>query len=371
MSSFHDKKTIYTFDHTPIHWLEKSSANHVDKTTLIFGVSSSGKSTIINEILFLCKHYIPNYLVITPNTSSDIYRKKLPDRCIIEDLTKERLQKIWNRQSHVTQIYNIANDNINLESLFMKANDRNAQIVLKTIKDKTISSINIVHNDKSLDYGQIKSQVAMIEKTKNNSIKKLYKTIIRENQSKLEKLDLTDKEAITLKYLDVNPRLMIIIDDCSELFKGWMKLFTKGEANVFESIFFKGRHNYISLVFAAHDDKFVAPELRKNARVTIFTSSSAVICSINKPQSGFSSQEKKDILKITDKIFSNKNDPNANKYQKLCYIKDDVEPFRYTIANLYEDFKLGCQPLYELIDSMPKKDDNIEDNPYLKSIIRK
>jgi hypothetical protein len=368
--AIHDKKTIYTYDHVPIHWLEKSPANHVDKTTLIFGVSSSGKSTIITEILYLCKNYIPNYIVIAPHASSDVYRKKLPDRCIIEDLTKERLQKIWARQCNITQIYNIANDIINLESLFMKANDRNAQIVLKTIKEKAIQSINIVHNDKSLDYGQIKSQVAMIEKTKSNSIKKLYKSIIRENQTKLSKLELTNKESITLEYLDVNPRLMIIIDDCSELFKGWMKLFSKGEANVFESIFFKGRHNYISLVFAAHDDKIVAPELRKNARVTIFTSSSAVICSINKPQSGFSSQEKKDIIKITDKIFSNKNDPNANKYQKLCYIKDDSEPFRYTIANLYEEFKIGCQPLYELIDSMPKKDDNIDENPYIRSLIK-
>ena len=50
-----DSKTIYTIEGTPIPWLAKNAYNHLDKTTLIFGGTGSGKTTVIEEILFLLK----------------------------------------------------------------------------------------------------------------------------------------------------------------------------------------------------------------------------------------------------------------------------------------------------------------------------
>ena len=113
-----DNKAIFTNKGEPIKWFDKSAKSFLDKTTLVFGGSGSGKTTIIEEILYLCKDSIPNYIVVAPKTSDTAYRGKLPGRCIKEDLTKSKLQKIWQRQYYFTQLYNTANDVNILESLF-------------------------------------------------------------------------------------------------------------------------------------------------------------------------------------------------------------------------------------------------------------
>jgi hypothetical protein len=147
-----------------------------------------------------------------------------------------------------------------------------------------------------------------------------------------------------------------------------MLYFKKEEVNPFESIFYKGRWNFITLVFASHDDKLVVPELRKNARVTIYTNSQALVASINKAQSGYTTHEKKEAMKMARKVFEG-DDRHIKSHQKLCYIREDLHPFKYTIADQYPEFGLGCDALLELVSKMPTTDDNLANNPFLKDLI--
>ena len=369
MNQIDESKTIYTDKGTPIHWLNKTYENFLDKSTLIYGSSGSGKTTIIEEILYFCKPYIPVFIVIAPRTSDKAYRKKLPARCIKEDLTKRTLELIWKRQFNLTQVYQIANDPINLESLFKKAPDRESTIMIQAIIHRANNKIDEINRNSALNYAQKKSQIISVEESRNKRIKKIYKESIMKYKTTLERQSLTDKEKITLYNIDINPRLMLIIDDCSEKFKGWMKMFKgKGDMNIFECIFYRGRHNFISILMSSHDDKIIDTEIRKNARVTIYCNSQSLVASINKPQSGFTPQEKKQAMEMAGKIFGNE-DYGIKTHQKFCYIREDNYPFRYTIANLYPEFTLGSDSLHELIRKMPKNDDNIENNPFLKDII--
>ena len=365
-----ESKTIFTSNGSPIYWLPKDPQNHLDKTTLIFGGSGSGKTTIIDELLYQLKDYIPNFLVIAPRTSDTTYRKKLPSRCIKEDLTKRKLQQIWDRQYNVTQLYNTANDLTVLESLFKRRPDRETYVMLTAIKKRASEVINEIENKKELDFAQKKSQKIAIEELLSKRIKTLYKTFITKYKSMLENLELTPHERIAVEYSDLNPRFCLIIDDCSEKFQSWMKYFKKGEINPFESIFYKGRWNYLTLIFAAHDDKLVNPELRKNARVTIFTNSQALVASINKAGNGFTSKDKKEAMEYASRVF-NEEKLGVKSHQKLCYVREDIHPFRYTIANLYADFTLGCYSLRDLVSKLPKKDDNLKSNPFVKELFKK
>jgi Cdc6-like AAA superfamily ATPase len=119
-----DAKTIYTNDGIPIRWFNKDVDDYLDKTTLIYGGTGSGKTTIIEEILYKVRYMIPAFLVIVPSTSSHYYTAKLPERCVKEDLTKRKLEQIWQRQSSLTQIYKIANNIKNLARVFEKVADR-------------------------------------------------------------------------------------------------------------------------------------------------------------------------------------------------------------------------------------------------------
>lgn len=363
-----DSKTIYTDDGDSIPWLHKTYENYLDKTTLVFGGTGSGKTTIIEEILYYCRPFIPNYMVVAPRTSDKAYRKKLPAKCIKEDLTKARLQKIWSRQVNLTKVFNIANEITNLESLFLRAPDRQSAIMVRAMIEAAKNKIDMINRNTTLDFAQQKAQITTVEESRNKKIKMQYKQTIRQYKSMLEKQELTDVERITLVNLDLNPRLMLIIDDCSEKFKGWMKMFKSNETNPFECFFYKGRHNFITLVLALHDDKLLDTELRKNARVAIFTNSQSLVASINKQQSGYTNKEKKDAMKMAGRIFGNE-ESGIKTHQKFCYVREDVHPFKYTIANLYPEFELGGDPLRELISKMPKKDDDLESNPFLKDIV--
>ncbi len=366
--SKYDDRTLYCDDGTPIPWLEKSVHNHLDITTLIFGGSGSGKSFLIDEIIWLCRKEIPNYLVIAPKTSKVPYRERIPPRCYKEDLSKAKLIQIWKRQVNLTQCYNIANDPVVLSGLFMKAPDKNAVLMIRAITQRAHEILDTIANNSTLNFSQKKAQKNVIHELEQKKLREVYKQTIRKNRSILQQMNLTEHEKVALKFLDTNPRLMLIIDDCTEQFVRWMKYFKKGEDNIFEKIFYKGRHNFITLIFAAHDDKAVDPQLRKNSRVTIFANSQALSACMMKQSSGYTKIEQKTAAKMGEKLFAGE-DGEVKTFQKLCYIREDSQPFKYTIADQYDDYSVGCEPLAQLIKKMPEKSDNIANNPFVKSII--
>lgn len=366
-----DDKTIYTAEGNPIPWFHKDVNSHLDKTTLIYGGTGSGKTTIIEEILYLLRDYVPNFVVIAPRTSDAAYRRKLPARCIKEDFTKERLQTLWNRQYYATQLYNTANDINILESLFQMAPDREGTVMLEAIKRKAANLIKVIDVSPNLDFGQKKAQKTAIEELQIKKIKLIYRDAVRKHRAIIEKNPgLTAQQKIALDYLDFNPRLCLIIDDCSEKFQVWMRFFKKNEVNPFESIFYKNRWNYLTLVFAAHDDKLVNTELRKNSRVTIYTNSQALVTSINRAGNGFTPKEKKEAMQYAAKIFGD-DDKSVKTHQKMCYVREDPHPFKYIIANQYPDFSLACTPIRIMVSKMPKKEDNLAANPFVKDLFKK
>jgi molybdopterin-guanine dinucleotide biosynthesis protein len=364
-----DNKTIFTAEGDPIPWLNKDVNNHLDKTTLIFGGSGSGKTTIVEEIMYQLKDHIPNFLVVAPRTSDIAYRRKLPARCIKEDLTKKKLQQIWKRQFDVTQLYNTANDINVLEDLFKKAPDRDSIVLLEGIKRISNKYIRDVDSSNA-DFGKKKAQKTAMEELAIKKTKSLYKEAIRKNKHILERMDLLPREKIALEYLDLNPRFCLIIDDCSELFSTWMKYFKKDEPNPFECMLYKGRWNYMTLVIAAHDDKLIDSKLRKNSRVTIYTNSQSLVASISKTANGFTPKEKRESMRYATRIFGEEKD-GIKTYQKLCYVREDNQPFKYTIANQYPDFSLGCDPLKSMASKMSSKEDNLVSNPYVKDLFKK
>jgi hypothetical protein len=250
----------------------------------------------------------------------------------------------------------------------MKAPDRESVVMVNAIAQRAKEMIQEIERS-SLDFGQKKSQTTNIIELRNKRVKSLYKRTIRKHKAQLEKMNLNENEKITLEYLDINPRLMLIIDDCSEQFQVWMKSFKKTEANIFEAIFYRGRWNYITLIFACHDDKIVTPPLRKNSRVTMYTNANTINACVGKPSSGFSAKDKKAIAAIAEKVFGDENS-KIKTHQKLCIIRDDPHQYRYTIANLYPEFSLVTQSMAELIDKMPKKERATVHNPFLKEIVQ-
>ena len=220
-----EDKSIYTQEGDKIKWCEKNPIAYVDQTTLLFGQTKTGKTTIVEEILYLVKDYIPNYIVIAPTTSQEVYAKKFPKKCIKEDLSKELLQKIWKRQEDITKVYLTANDPDILFEIFKKINDPKATFLVNEYIRKADNIKRNIENDTSLDYGQKKSQISNIEDKKKKEILTILKRMIRIHKPNINVNTLEPLEKIALEYLDINPRLMLIVDDCTEKLEKWMKMF--------------------------------------------------------------------------------------------------------------------------------------------------
>jgi hypothetical protein len=365
-----ESKTICAPTGETIKYFRPTYEYYLDRTTIIIGASGSGKSTVIEEILYLCKDYIPNYFVVAPVTSMASYEKVLPKKCIKENLSKEKIETIWRRQYNFTMIYNKANDEKVLNKLFERIRDSQAVTNIGLIKRATDQIVKRHMEKTEIPFDVRNAECNKIKQTCEAKIKAIQKTSIRNHNTYLQGIrdNLDKEEIIALDYLDINPRLLLIIDDKTEEIETWMKYFKsgKGDSNPFESIFYRGRHNYITLIIAVHDDKVIKPGLRKNARVTYYTDSQGLFSALSRATNGFSTQQKKYLQNIAQVIYDDE-DSKIKTYKKLCFLRGEMSPFRYMIANKYDKISVGCAPLYELIKALPAKEDQeIDNNPYLQ-----
>ena len=366
------EKDIFTEIGDRIKWYEKTPYNFIDRTTLIFGGSNTGKTTLVEEILYMVKEFIPNYIVIVPENSSETYKRKFPPQCIKEDLTKELFAKIWKRQEWAQQIYKVANDPSVLRSLFEKINNYKARKIIEELERRANIQKQHIEFHKGLDYGQKKMQMCNIDTQKNKQIIQIYKTTIRVFRYKINENNLNNRELTAFKFLDFNPRLMLIVDDCTDKMERWMKMYKKTEDNVFQNVFFRGRHNAISMIIIAHNDKVLDTTIRNGATITMFSEYKAVMNYIGRKGNSLSKEENNQLLRIASKIYSPLKN-GADNHQKLVYVRsDNAFPFQYTIADIYPDFRIGCSALYKFINKVKKEDDrSLEENPFLKGITQR
>ena len=56
-------------------------------------------------------------------------------------------------------------------------------------------------------------------------------------------------------------------------------------------------------------------------------------------------------------------------FRKLVYLRDEIDPFRYTIADLYDKFTFGSPSLWQLCEKLEKEKNKCDFNtdPLLQS----
>ena len=360
-----EDKTIFTSHKKPIYWLPKHVSTYLHKTVLIIGGSGSGKTITIEEGLYLLKDHVPNIIVFTPESSSKYYKGKVADKCIKHDITAKRLIDIWTRQKQITEVYNIANNILILESIFKLFYDGETGELINVLKQKSEESERLINNS-NLDFGQKKSQKITVKEALEKQLMRLYKDSIRKNKDLImrRKNELTPMQKTAIEYLDLNPELVVVIDDLSEQFKGVVRSFSKAKDNPIAAIFFKCRHNHLTFVFGVHEEKYVDTELRKNAHLTIYADVASFTAAISKESNGFNKLDRKDLTIYADCVFTAQK--GIKNHKKFCVLRGDPHPYRYTIADAWPDFELGCAPLKQLINKMPSSDEKILSNPFIK-----
>lgn len=332
-----------------IYFLEKSPDIYKDKIILLYGKTDSGKSTILLEILYLLKEIVSIPIVFSPTNHADReFDDIIPDVFIYKDVDIEKLEEIWCKQEERTIIYDIANDISILKSLFDKIAGEHERHQVKLIVNRTNNALEDLNIRHDIDRGIKRSEKRDIERKRNKVLKRLFKNQIRRNKNTLMDMDLDDDEKTAIEYIDFNPRIVIIFDDCMSTAKKWDK------EEIVKKLFFQGRKYYITQIYTLQDDHGIPPDLRKNAMYSIFTSSNVASIFFETKSNGISRDEKKEAKKIIEVIFKEKRGCPPH-YQKLVYNSSKNDKFMYTIADINDDFRVGSSYIWKYTDKLPRK----------------
>ena len=106
--------------------LELNYTHFLDRSTLLYGESGTGKSFIMVDILYQLKPYVDQIIVISPtDRQNHTYDKGIvPLPCIHYTISPTLLTDIWERQSALAAVYTKANNPEVLRALFDKCRDR-------------------------------------------------------------------------------------------------------------------------------------------------------------------------------------------------------------------------------------------------------
>ncbi len=339
-----NNKDLYLEDGTTLKWFNRTYENFLNKTTLIYGRTQSGKSTIVLEIMHMLKDHISIPFIVSQSNAAD-FIGKIPKNCIKPSITKEWLEEFLLAQKGRASLYNKANDMRTLKSLFDKiktAQADNMENMLIKMADKYI--YNIESNPK-LDYSAKREQVKAIQEMQVKKLVELYKTNIRTYKHVLDGMvdKLSRDEICCLNYLDFVPNALLVFDDCASVFKKWVK-----ESTVIKEIFYAGRWAYITFIITSQDDKEIESELRKNAIVSFFTTSQAAIANFTRASNAYPKHEKLRADLCARRIFKGSDTVKTKNFKKMVYVQNREDPFMYIIADICDDFRMGCPAVWAL-----------------------
>jgi hypothetical protein len=324
--------------------LTKDPMHYFNQSTILFGATRSGKSTVLMDILHQLKGMVPLIYVFSPTAeANNTFEGVVPAPLIYTTVDIDRLKRIYARQQGAQKIYNKVNKMPPLQELFEKVASDKEISAAQSAYQNAIRIISKKQNDKSLNKGERNAVVSRVKKVRDEYLVTLYKAVIRVNKARLKKMDLTQTQLYIIKYLDFNPNCIVIFDD----FGAELRAFQN--TDIVKKIFFQGRHSSINMILTLQDDMGLSSSLRKNAFVSIFTSAQCASAYFARGSNNFQKATKVKAEAIITDLF---NDTNKKTHKKLAYMRDELDSFRYTIADIHDDFRFGSSALWDICNTI-------------------
>lgn len=303
----------------------------LDRSAVIYGPSGTGKSKIIVDIMAVLNPHIDQIIIICPTDAQNgTYSKNdmVPTPLIHYKLDDKLLETIWARQEMLAAVYVRANEYTHLNSLFNRLNLANVKSVLEKAQITKAAKIAEAQ-EQYTDPSRARKVIEDIENEYNKFFILVYKRYISANKDKLSKMSLSPDEAFTLRYLDFNPRLLLIFDDCTADFK---KLKSQKSKAIMGKLFFQNRWAFTTVIIACHGDKNLESDLRTNAFLSMWTNEGAANVFFNHDTNGFTKETAKMVSRWAPQVFKG--------FQKLVYVRDHDKFYKYT-ADVHSGFKFG------------------------------
>lgn len=318
------------------------------KNIVLFGANKTGKTTLLLDLLSLIKPYVPNVVAFAPTAElNNSLKDVVPDILIKRHVELAAIKDVYKRQKESALAYNIANDPEVLQSLFKRvAGSSQLKIESRIIAIKQTMDKRLI--ECISDIMERRKQSEKIREMSTSILVTLYKRVIRSTAATLMKMDISDTEMQAIKFIDFNPNMLMIFDDCASI-------FTKKFQNdpMIKDLFYMYRHSHITIIFTFQDDLGLESFLRKNASLTFFTTEQCATAYFERGSNSFT-KDMKWRAQQTSSIIFDKNQKDLPEFSKLLYIRDDPEPFRYYCAHVHDTFRFGSKALWKFCEKIER-----------------
>ncbi|WP_292571174.1 hypothetical protein [Methylomonas sp.] len=318
----------------------------LDRLSTIYGITGKGKTTMIVHILKILQPFIYTGVVFSPTDvdNGNYSRSLFPPALIHKTLSREALESIWKRQTESMEIYQIVN-NLSILDGFARKCGITAQ-ELAAIRECDVQLENALRKLDKKDTSYSATSDRLREHVNNAKIK-IYKNVIRSRARMLPQeviQQMTNDERIVADFLDFNPRIIIVFDDCSTELQHLRKL------EVVSDLFFKGRQKKITVLLALHSDKCIESEQRLNTGgAKIFIDDATARRFVDKETNAVSPEIAREVLRLCKINFV------EGSYKKILITLDGRV---LTVqANTYEPFSFVSNEVRQAIEQIQKKGD--------------
>lgn len=360
-----DNGDIVFADKTTIKKFVPDVDKIINRSIVFYGPSKTGKSYGIMHLLEILATKVEKALVICPTDTSN-YRKVIPSIYISPEISSQSIDlktkktaksyQVDNMQSYLdnlisiqhkhTEVYKKTSNIDTLWEIYKHIRDNS----YKSAFDDLISRITTDHKrsleklkkNTSFTSDQLQAYKEDMINIYNKNVLKLLQDYIITNKHNIRS-SLSSEHADLIKYIGINPNLVLILDDMGA------DLPTFSKIPDFKKLFFQGRHLSVTLIISCQSDKSLTTELRANAFITICTEIKTAKTMLGRESSQIDKETKGALLKIAPVVF-------GIEHVKLLYHRDEDAYFTYKAEpSIPYRFKVGSKAYWELAEKSETK----------------
>lgn len=354
--------------------LRLTAAMLKDRSLVIYGPSGTGKTVVTLNMMKMLQGHIEQVIVISPSEPTNRsyegtvappllhYRLFLPDpgNPKKDDGRKGALRFLeatLQRQEMMGAIYSRANNADALASLYTRLPSdvrREGVALIQDINEKRAGVVRRLRHRFEDDPGVLAAKTKEVNEKFRQMLALIYKKYLTPHYQALwERSDLSEDERYCLAYMHFNPRLLLVFDDCAAMLKPFFN------SEIFRTLFYRGRHSYITSIFSVQDDTDVPANLRKNAFISFFTEPVVARSNFTRASNQFNKETKNYVEEIIPTVFKG--------FRRLAYIREDParQHFYYYEAGVPAPFRFGAPAMWELCDMVKSAGTSMDkENPY-------
>lgn len=328
--------------------IELSTSDILNRSIAIYGASASGKSFMLDHLLYLLKPHAPTMIAFNPKEISNrTFAKRLPRAAILDEPTEEAMIRIKEWQAMRLQIYRSTLNHKILASICKKA--RIGIPAEVTEITKIYNAVRHKHRD---------SEASVLEKLEELFQEKVAKAYHRHiKPAKINPKILDETEAIVLGNIGMNPNLIIAFDDCETAFKA------VENSVVYRDIFNAGRHDHITSIWLLQSFNGLPAKWRRGTFINIFTQQQCIAPFFSDKANGHTKDEVAFVQAAIKHVYRSREDPIELQFWKLIYIREDPRGTKiYMIkAKPHPPFQMGSRLFRTFLERISKTDEQVLD----------